>query len=669
MQSVLTQASGQWGVMAQNYPLIMVQLWPPTNRSGWVAATAAPSVVSPAPGVIVVLPLVETGGLFETPWPNVFDGVTWEGFRKLGPVPGGRDTGEREQPGQPALVSWGPGRAHTFLLGTDNALWTASWDGHGWSDYSQLGPEEIVGQPSAVCWGPNRIDVFVQRPDRTIWTKAWNGIAWSAYSQLSSEVVASPPVAVSWGRDRIDLFAQGTDDAVWTNFWNGSTWSDWTQLGSETVAARPFAVCSGANRIDLFVQRPDKTTWTKVWDGSAWSGYRQISTQPVASAPIAASREADRIDLFVQGTDKAVWTQSWNGTSWSALKQLGGSPVVSTPTAVSNSANQISLFVPGANNLLMTKALSGTSWSEYTPLGPEPFGIPASESPAFFGPLRGISYSIMDTTYGGSSTSDTGSYSLEFFFPAIEPRGGGGLNSDVVAFVDAVAAAVNAATDTFLLGYVSLRFTGLTRATLGMQHWPETCCVEISVLQGVQNELELMSSLLSLAYQHGGLPHWGQMIDQGVSVPSGGAALHPGYAAWRDVYAKMSSNFTIRTFENALSVRWNLTTPPPPPELSATCQPPRVKLGTPQTFEITARQAGSSKIVSATVLADGVRIGTTGTQITHTFVRHIRVTPALAETALPRGNGPGNTIETDPIVTVEAPGYRSAEVDMGFTAV
>ena len=169
--------------------------------------------------------------------------------------------------------------------------------------------------------------------------------------------------------------------------------------------------------------------------------------------------------------------------------------------------------------------------------------------------VRGLSYSVMDTTFGTPDGLSKPSYSAELFLPAVDVTG----RMPFVEFVEGVIAAISAAADTFFAGYVSLRFTGGTRATLGMQQWNQTCAVEISCLQGVQGELELYTEIMNLASQHGALPHWGQIIEPF----DGNGSIYPGYSGWRSVYSVMSRTFTARTFENALSVRWDLTTPTP----------------------------------------------------------------------------------------------------------
>jgi FAD/FMN-containing dehydrogenase len=171
------------------------------------------------------------------------------------------------------------------------------------------------------------------------------------------------------------------------------------------------------------------------------------------------------------------------------------------------------------------------------------------------GEFRGLSYSVMDTSYGQQATqgSDPG-YSVEVFLQAIDENGA----MPFVAFVNDVVAAIETATDTMYTGYFALRFTGATRATLGMQQWEQNCSVELSSYQGVQGEYELYPRIMDIAARHGALLHWGQLNEPF----TGTGSMYPGYDSWRAAYATMSRNFTSRTFENALSVRWNLTNPP-----------------------------------------------------------------------------------------------------------
>jgi FAD binding domain len=170
--------------------------------------------------------------------------------------------------------------------------------------------------------------------------------------------------------------------------------------------------------------------------------------------------------------------------------------------------------------------------------------------------IRGANYSVMDLGYGKPTLTSQPGLSVELHFDAAEQNG----RRAFVDFVDSLISTVEAATNTFFAGYVSLRFTGRTRAMLGMQQWRQTCTIEISTVQGVLGLPELLADLYRLGYERGALPHWGQLLDLG--GVQGHGSRYPKYAAWRRVYSKMSKNFTARTFENSLSSRWKLTTPP-----------------------------------------------------------------------------------------------------------
>jgi hypothetical protein len=188
----------------------------------------------------------------------------------------------------------------------------------------------------------------------------------------------------------------------------------------------------------------------------------------------------------------------------------------------------------------------------------------ASIMTAYWPPVicGGKSFCVMDTTRrtpGGNveppPPSPLFAYSIEMFFQARDAATG---DLPWSRFVQAVIALVNAATNTFLTGYIGIRFMGSTRASLGMQQWNQTCSVEISTLGGVQGELALLTNILDLMYTFGGVPHWGQLIDLNVK---GNGNLYPRLQEWRQIYGRLSNNFATRTFENSLSIRWQLTTP------------------------------------------------------------------------------------------------------------
>lgn len=170
------------------------------------------------------------------------------------------------------------------------------------------------------------------------------------------------------------------------------------------------------------------------------------------------------------------------------------------------------------------------------------------------GTFQGLSFSVMDIGYSDAIPASQPGYSFEMHFPAMYENGTLGF----ARFINAVIDTVNAATKTFFTGYISLRFTGPTRAYLGMQQWKQTCTVEISTLQDIKDLHPLLVQLYQIGIESGGFPHWGQQLDLGVQSYGN---IYPNYSQWRLIYKKMSNYFAIRTFENALSQRWQLTTP------------------------------------------------------------------------------------------------------------
>jgi PASTA domain/FAD binding domain len=174
------------------------------------------------------------------------------------------------------------------------------------------------------------------------------------------------------------------------------------------------------------------------------------------------------------------------------------------------------------------------------------------------GVCGGQSYAVMDTEVRGvqGPTSQSGGYSIEFSMPAIDADG----RLSFAPIVDDLIATISRADTTFLAGWLALRFTGRTRAALGMQQWDQTCAIEISTLPRIDGELQLLATLYELMRERGGIPHWGQLLD--ITVPGHGS-LYRRFEEWRQVYSRFSRGFTARTFETDLSFRWQLTSPPP----------------------------------------------------------------------------------------------------------
>jgi len=119
---------------------------------------------------------------------------------------------------------------------------------------------------------------------------------------------------------------------------------------------------------------------------------------------------------------------------------------------------------------------------------------------------QAISYAVMDQHNYLDLSCNVNVDSVEVFFDASDPM--------LTAYIDALIAfeAGQEFQGRSFSGYASLRFTGSTRALLGMQRWPVTCAVEIAGLKDVRGTTELIDFAISFALNNnvGAILHWGQ---------------------------------------------------------------------------------------------------------------------------------------------------------------
>lgn len=167
------------------------------------------------------------------------------------------------------------------------------------------------------------------------------------------------------------------------------------------------------------------------------------------------------------------------------------------------------------------------------------------------------SYAVMDRKNYLDRSCEWNVESVEVFFDATDSR--------LVAFVDALIAFEMAQElqGKAFLGYASLRFTGPTRATLGMQRWATTCSIEVAGLVDLSGSRELVAYATRLALNPniGGILHWGQRntasaedVERlfGTDVDPGGGPL----GAWREQLSRVATRGDA--FSNAFTRRTGL---------------------------------------------------------------------------------------------------------------
>ena len=100
---------------------------------------------------------------------------------------------------------------------------------------------------------------------------------------------------------------------------------------------------------------------------------------------------------------------------------------------------------------------------------------------------------------------------------------------------------------------MSLRFTGKTKALLGMQQWDRTCIVEVFVLRGVAASARFITTVYQLAERHRGILHWGLMNELTAAQVRN---HYPRLSEWRQALHRIieEGHGRSQTFQSTFSV-------------------------------------------------------------------------------------------------------------------
>jgi hypothetical protein len=171
-----------------------------------------------------------------------------------------------------------------------------------------------------------------------------------------------------------------------------------------------------------------------------------------------------------------------------------------------------------------------------------------------------ISYAVMDGHDYLDQSCNVNVQSIEVFFDATDPM--------LIAFVDALLAFEIGQEITLghaFVGYISMRFTGPTRALLGQEKFPVTCAVEVAGLADVKGTKELIDFAITLALNSNfkGILHWGQRNPSTrahIQERFGDPAFDPGsrMARWRQALRFITNNGRLNGFSSAFTRRTGL---------------------------------------------------------------------------------------------------------------
>jgi hypothetical protein len=171
-----------------------------------------------------------------------------------------------------------------------------------------------------------------------------------------------------------------------------------------------------------------------------------------------------------------------------------------------------------------------------------------------------LSYAVMDTHDYTDVSCQVNVDSVEVFFAAGDPN--------LIAFVDRLLQHV---TDQEVLngespaGYISLRFTGQTRATIGPEAFPNTCAVECSSLVDISGGSDFVAYATTLALDPNikGILHWGQRNDSTQADTEFRFGDSPSNLAgplqdWRSALSLLTDNGRLNRFSSAFTRRVGL---------------------------------------------------------------------------------------------------------------
>ncbi|MEY2421117.1 MAG: hypothetical protein QOI95_1184 [Acidimicrobiaceae bacterium] len=225
---------------------------------------------------------------------------------------------------------------------------------------------QIVGAPDAATWGSGRIDVVARGTDNHVWTRSFDGSNWGGWADLGGQIIDAPTI-VSWGPGRLDAFATGLDHKLWHRWSNdGFTWGGWEPLGGYLTAG-PDASSWGSGRLDIVGRGSDGQTW-HLYFGGQWAGWEPLGGQ-IVGGPASASPAPNRYEIVARGTDDNVYLRTWNGAQWLPWTPLQGGRTKSDPDAF-GTFDRTTVFVVGTDGLLYrdVRPSTGSGFGGWSPL-------------------------------------------------------------------------------------------------------------------------------------------------------------------------------------------------------------------------------------------------------------------------------------------------------------
>jgi hypothetical protein len=252
--------------------------------------------------------------------------------------------------GSPALTRWAPNGVAAVVRGSNNKYYYKlnpsgldSWPTGSWTAIP--GTTTFVGDPAVVSWGPGRLDVIGVSTDGRLWHNWYTNNAWGNWHSIGrpeSGVEPSAPAIASWGVERLDVFVR-SGTTLYQLTYSGNGWpSNWASLGTG-IGGKPAAVSTAFGRIELAAVRNGTIQHRTHLNG--WQPWTNLGgpIDPGSSGPAISAVVTTWVDVYVKGTNGRLWNRRKLSGSWAAWKDLGG--LVTGVPAAATSAAQIPFVV------------------------------------------------------------------------------------------------------------------------------------------------------------------------------------------------------------------------------------------------------------------------------------------------------------------------------------
>ncbi|KAJ6644239.1 Allergen Tha p 2 [Pseudolycoriella hygida] len=155
---------------------------------------------------------------------------------------------------------------HVFVIGKDTALWHCAIDvnTNTWTTWESMGGG-LIGDPAAVSWGPGRFDIFCIAGDSQLWQKTYDN-GWKDWQLVYGGLFRPGVGAASKATGSLSVFLKGGDDAVWHRSYSNGAWQDLERIGGK-IQSSPSAVSTGSTRIDVYsVGASDSAVYQSYWE-------------------------------------------------------------------------------------------------------------------------------------------------------------------------------------------------------------------------------------------------------------------------------------------------------------------------------------------------------------------------------------------------------------------